>query len=79
MLQVIALQGHLERYSDCVTASDWPKDRQMNRRDGPTGKLWRAGLVELVDDEAGAELGLKPCGLGGHDVSGVGDVHELLH
>ena len=33
----------------------------------------------MVDDEAGAEFGLEPGGLGGHDVAGVGDVHELLH
>ena len=36
-------------------------------------------LHQLVDREAGAELGLEPCGLGRHDVAGVGDVDELLH
>ena len=36
-------------------------------------------LAELVDHEAGAQLGLKPGGLRGHDVAGVGNVDDLLH
>ena len=32
-----------------------------------------------MDHEAGAELGLKPGGLWGHDVAGVGNVDNLLH
>lgn len=35
--------------------------------------------VELVDDEAGAKLGLEPGGLGRHDVAGVGYAHQLVH
>ena len=32
-----------------------------------------------MDHEAGAELGLEPGGLRGHDVAGVGNVDNLLH
>ena len=32
-----------------------------------------------MDNESGAELGLEPCGLRGHDVAAVGDSHELVH
>ena len=32
-----------------------------------------------MDYEAGAQLGLKPGGLRGHDVAGVGNVDNLLH
>ena len=41
--------------------------------------MFMARSVEFVDDEAGAELGLEPCGLRRHDVAGVGYAHELLH
>jgi len=36
-------------------------------------------LAELVDYETGTQLGLKPSGLGGHDVAGVGNVDNLFH
>ena len=36
-------------------------------------------VSELVDGQAAAELGLKPGGLGRHDIAGVGNVDELLH
>lgn len=39
----------------------------------------KGNLVKAMDDETGAELGFEPCGLGGHDVAGVGDVHHLVH
>ena len=42
-------------------------------------KSQSGGLVEAVDDETAAELGLEPCGLGRHDVAGVGNVHDLIH
>ena len=32
-----------------------------------------------MDEEAGAELGLKPSALGWHDLIGVADRHQLLH
>ena len=32
-----------------------------------------------MDYQSRAQLGLKPGGLGGHDVAGVGNIHELLH
>ena len=36
-------------------------------------------LVELMDDEARTQLGLKPGGLWGHDLAAVGDINDLLH
>ena len=36
-------------------------------------------LAEFVDHEAGAEFGLKPSGLWGHDVAGVGNIDNLFH
>src|SRR5580658_7985633 len=35
-------------------------------------------LSECMDEESGAQLGLKPGALRGHDLAGVGDRHELL-
>ena len=32
-----------------------------------------------MDHQTGSEFRLKPCGLGRHDVAGVGDVDDLLH
>ena len=31
-----------------------------------------------MDEEAGAEFGFEPGALGGHDLVGVGDGHELF-
>ena len=36
-------------------------------------------LDEFVDYETRAELWFEPCGLGGHDVAGIGYVHQLFH
>ena len=36
-------------------------------------------VSELMHHKAASEFWLKPCGLGGHDVAGVGNVHYLLH
>ena len=36
-------------------------------------------VVEFVDHKAGAEFGLKPCGLRRHDVACVGNVDQLIH
>ena len=35
--------------------------------------------LEAVGEEAGAELGFEPGGLGGHETVGVGDAHEFFH
>ena len=57
-----------------------PRGRDIPRQEDP--------LAELVDHEAGAELGLvlwlprltrQPGGLRGHDIAGVGNVDNLLH
>ena len=39
----------------------------------------QSSILQLVDYQSRAQLGLKPGGLGGHDVAGVGNIHELLH
>ena len=36
-------------------------------------------LNQLVDNQTGSEFGLEPGGFRGHDVAGVGYVHQLLH
>src|SRR5207244_394697 len=38
-----------------------------------------ATISKGVDEKSGAQLRLKPRALRRHDLTGVGDVHELLH
>ena len=36
-------------------------------------------LIKFVNHKSAAEFWLKPCCLGRHDISTIGDIHDLLH
>lgn len=36
-------------------------------------------VFEFVDYETASEFRLKPCGLGRHNITGIGDIDELVH
>ena len=64
-----------------VDAANHPNNKQPANRMG-AGCLDDADgrtLVQAVDGETAAELGLEPGGLGGHDIAGVGNADELVH
>ena len=46
-------------------------------QEGVDGGLWVS--IKFVYDKTGTQFGLEPCSLGRHDLTTVGNVHNLLH